>query len=518
MAVRREVEKARSSLASSFLPAPIGPGTVAAPASMVVWVCIDSAPTHRETDEASRKTPTLARPGKGFLDSPAWGSGRERKPTPRSLSSPRPQLFFRPRRCADVPGCDLRPPKRKNASSMATVCRKGLRSIMNPATGSVIAKIPRLRERLRRSARSRRRRPPFPGGAPAPARSGRPVLRRWFDLIIVISDETWRGIMTCEPGKPLAESRGEVAHAASSNGLARRRSARRGRHPDHIRRARPLSSSDSRSASSLRSCRGTFPPRSSLGRLARRSRPAAGAVGQAGAADASSRRSPFALSRRYAPAWPAGRPERRHRIGRGTSAPSSTSNPFVREDLRSPARRRSESSSWRSRPPRSRRYRSSSAATRPSSSSTMRISMRRWKEPSRRGTGTAGRRASPRTGCWGHARQCTTYFAARARLGGRPAEGRGFRDDRRSDARSADRRGRPRQSGAPTWRDARVEGREDCDRRKAGVLASAVSSSPPTVLTGRGRSDMTDRDSRRHSDRWRPSPVRDGRRGDRAGE
>src|SRR5690606_4690714 len=40
------------------------------------------------------------------------------------------------------------------------------------------------------------------------------ILRRWFDLIMANQDDLAR-IMTAEQGKPLAESRGEIAYAAA---------------------------------------------------------------------------------------------------------------------------------------------------------------------------------------------------------------------------------------------------------------------------------------------------------------
>jgi succinate-semialdehyde dehydrogenase/glutarate-semialdehyde dehydrogenase len=40
------------------------------------------------------------------------------------------------------------------------------------------------------------------------------VLRRWFDLMLAHQEDLAR-IMTSEQGKPLAESRGEIAYAAS---------------------------------------------------------------------------------------------------------------------------------------------------------------------------------------------------------------------------------------------------------------------------------------------------------------
>jgi acyl-CoA reductase-like NAD-dependent aldehyde dehydrogenase len=50
-------------------------------------------------------------------------------------------------------------------------------------------------------------------------------LRRWYELIMAAQEDLAR-IMTAEQGKPLAETRGEVAYgAASSSGSPRRPSA-----------------------------------------------------------------------------------------------------------------------------------------------------------------------------------------------------------------------------------------------------------------------------------------------------
>src|SRR5258708_1612377 len=54
----------------------------------------------------------------------------------------------------------------------------------------------------------------FPAWAKPPARGGAAVLRRWFDLMMENQDDLAR-LMTLEQGKPLSESKGEVAYAAA---------------------------------------------------------------------------------------------------------------------------------------------------------------------------------------------------------------------------------------------------------------------------------------------------------------
>jgi succinate-semialdehyde dehydrogenase/glutarate-semialdehyde dehydrogenase len=83
----------------------------------------------------------------------------------------------------------------------------------NPATGEVIGVVPRLgraetRQAIDAAARA------FPLWRCRTAKERAQALRRWFDLMIANQDDLAR-LMTIEQGKPLAESRGEVAYAAS---------------------------------------------------------------------------------------------------------------------------------------------------------------------------------------------------------------------------------------------------------------------------------------------------------------
>jgi succinate-semialdehyde dehydrogenase/glutarate-semialdehyde dehydrogenase len=83
----------------------------------------------------------------------------------------------------------------------------------NPATGEVIGAVPRLgaletRQAIDAAARA------FPAWRKKTAKERAVVLRRWFDLMMANQDDLAR-LMTIEQGKPLTESRGEVAYAAS---------------------------------------------------------------------------------------------------------------------------------------------------------------------------------------------------------------------------------------------------------------------------------------------------------------
>ncbi len=85
--------------------------------------------------------------------------------------------------------------------------------VTDPATGEVLAKVPELgeAETTRAVAAAEAAQKPWA------ARTGKEraaVLRRWFDLMIANTDDL-AYLMTREQGKPLAESRGEIAYAAS---------------------------------------------------------------------------------------------------------------------------------------------------------------------------------------------------------------------------------------------------------------------------------------------------------------
>ena len=90
---------------------------------------------------------------------------------------------------------------------------EGVDPIDNPATGALIAKVPRFGHAeavgaIEAAARA------FSPWAKALPKERAQILRRWFDLIIMNRDDIAL-IMTSEQGKPLAEARGEVDYAAS---------------------------------------------------------------------------------------------------------------------------------------------------------------------------------------------------------------------------------------------------------------------------------------------------------------
>src|SRR5687768_11646439 len=86
-------------------------------------------------------------------------------------------------------------------------------SVDDPATGAVIGTVPRFsgietREAIDAAARA------FPAWRKKTAKERAAVMRRWYELMIASQDDLAR-LMTTEQGKPLTESRGEVAYAAA---------------------------------------------------------------------------------------------------------------------------------------------------------------------------------------------------------------------------------------------------------------------------------------------------------------
>jgi len=85
--------------------------------------------------------------------------------------------------------------------------------VLNPATGEVLASVVSLGvDETRRAIESAHRALPLWREKPAKERAQ--LLRRWFDLMMANQEDLAR-IMTLEQGKPLAESRGEIAYGAS---------------------------------------------------------------------------------------------------------------------------------------------------------------------------------------------------------------------------------------------------------------------------------------------------------------
>jgi succinate-semialdehyde dehydrogenase/glutarate-semialdehyde dehydrogenase len=89
----------------------------------------------------------------------------------------------------------------------------GTIDVDNPATGEVIGTVPKLgaaetREAIEAAERA------LPAWRKKTGKERAAVLRRWFELMIAHQEDLAR-LMTMEQGKPLVESRGEVAYAAA---------------------------------------------------------------------------------------------------------------------------------------------------------------------------------------------------------------------------------------------------------------------------------------------------------------
>jgi succinate-semialdehyde dehydrogenase/glutarate-semialdehyde dehydrogenase len=89
----------------------------------------------------------------------------------------------------------------------------GAIDVDNPATGEIVGIVPRLGRTETRQAIDAASRA-FPGWRAKTAKERAVVMRRWFDLMMANQEDLAR-LMTTEQGKPLGESRGEVAYAAS---------------------------------------------------------------------------------------------------------------------------------------------------------------------------------------------------------------------------------------------------------------------------------------------------------------
>src|SRR5229473_2852035 len=89
----------------------------------------------------------------------------------------------------------------------------GTVGVDNPATGEIIGKVPKLSGAETRHAIEAANEAFKPWSART-AKERAIVLRKWFDLMLE-NQEDLAKLMTLEQGKPLTESRGEVAYAAS---------------------------------------------------------------------------------------------------------------------------------------------------------------------------------------------------------------------------------------------------------------------------------------------------------------
>ena len=83
----------------------------------------------------------------------------------------------------------------------------------NPATGEIIANVPDLGASETRQAIEAANRA-FPAWSKKTAKERAVILRKWFDLLLA-NQEDLAKLMTLEQGKPLAESKGEVAYAGA---------------------------------------------------------------------------------------------------------------------------------------------------------------------------------------------------------------------------------------------------------------------------------------------------------------
>lgn len=85
--------------------------------------------------------------------------------------------------------------------------------VSNPATGEVLGCVPKMgTAETRRAIEAAER--ALPAWRELTAKERSQVLRRWYELILA-NQEDLAQLMTLEQGKPLAESRGEIAYAAS---------------------------------------------------------------------------------------------------------------------------------------------------------------------------------------------------------------------------------------------------------------------------------------------------------------
>ena len=90
---------------------------------------------------------------------------------------------------------------------------RGTIPVTNPATGETLGTVPRMgAEETRQAIEAADR--ALPGWRAKTAKERAQVLRKWFDLMMA-NQEDLATLMTAEQGKPLTESRGEIAYAAA---------------------------------------------------------------------------------------------------------------------------------------------------------------------------------------------------------------------------------------------------------------------------------------------------------------
>src|SRR6202040_3682406 len=90
---------------------------------------------------------------------------------------------------------------------------RGTIPVTNPATGETLGTVPRMgAEETRQAIEAADR--ALPAWRAKTAKERAQILRKWFDLMMANQDDL-ANLMTAEQGKPLAESKGEIAYAAS---------------------------------------------------------------------------------------------------------------------------------------------------------------------------------------------------------------------------------------------------------------------------------------------------------------
>ncbi len=90
---------------------------------------------------------------------------------------------------------------------------RGTIPVTNPATGETLGTVPRMgAEETRQAIEAADR--ALPGWRGKTAKERAQILRKWFDLMMA-NQEDLAALMTAEQGKPLAESKGEIAYAAA---------------------------------------------------------------------------------------------------------------------------------------------------------------------------------------------------------------------------------------------------------------------------------------------------------------
>ncbi len=89
----------------------------------------------------------------------------------------------------------------------------GTLAVRNPATGAVLGSVPNMgAAEARRAIEAARR--ALPAWSARTAKERAQILRRWYELMMTNQDDL-AVLMTAEQGKPLAESKGEIAYSAS---------------------------------------------------------------------------------------------------------------------------------------------------------------------------------------------------------------------------------------------------------------------------------------------------------------